>query len=130
LGSDFAAITAKPNKLETMAEKFGCAAFIGRDVGLRMAKNDAPWRRDLRQGQCVRRSAGRHQKGRDLALEYFAEAAFDGVRPVVIAVATGKAAIRFDQSVENGRRDWRGVVTGKVHLGNLARIVPCAQVVG
>jgi len=33
-----------------------------------MAEDDAPGWRDLRQGQCVRRGAGWHQKGGDLAL--------------------------------------------------------------
>ena len=70
-----------------------------------MAQDDAPGWRDLRQGQCVRCGAGWHQKGGDLTLEYFTEAALDGVRPIVIAVAEREATISFGQGVENGRRD-------------------------
>src|SRR6516164_3753936 len=117
LGRDLAGLPGEAGKLEAMAEEFWCAAFVGSDVRLRMTQHNAPGRGDLRQRQRICRGACRHKKSSDFAFEDLAKAALDGPRPVVIPVASGVAAIGLSQGIENGRRHWRGIVTGKIHAG-------------
>src|SRR5262249_21999789 len=117
LGRNLAGLPREAGKLEAMAEEFWCAAFVGSDVRLRMTQHNAPRRSELRQRQRVCRRTCRHQKSSDFAFEDLAKAALDSARPVVIPVASGVAAIGLSQGIENGRRHWRGIVTGKIHAG-------------
>jgi len=98
-----------------MAEKLGRAAFVGKDVRFGVAEDDAPGRRDVRQRQGVCSGPGRHQKACHIALEDLTEPALSRRGPIVIAVAPRIAATCLRQSVENGGRNLRRVVAGKIH---------------
>ncbi len=118
LGSDLGVAAGKTLKLQAAAEELRSAALVGNDVRVLMAEHDTPRRRHVRQRQRVCRGSGRHQKYRNLALENLRHAAFDGAGPFIIAVAARIAAVSFGYGIENGRRDGRGIVTGKVHRAN------------
>ncbi len=114
-GGDLAVGAVEPDELQSAAEKFHCAAFVGRDVRLRVTEHDAPGRGDLRQRQRVGRGPGRHQEHRHVALENLGKAPLDRRGPSVIAVAARIAVVRLRDGVENRGRDRRGIVAGEVH---------------
>ena len=120
---DFAAFAGQTLKFEPAAEKLRRAAFVGGDMGFGMTEHDTPLRRDLRQRQGIRRSAGRHQENRDIVFENLGHAPLDGSRPVIVAVAARIAAACFGNGIENGGRDGGRIVAGKIHGRSVARIV-------
>ena len=112
---DLAPLAGQSDQLDAAAEELRRAAFVDRDMQLRMAQHRAPGRGQMGERERVRRRAGRHQEYRDLALEKLGEALLDPPGPVVIAIAGRIAGIGLPDRLQDGRRDAGRVVACEVH---------------
>jgi len=118
---DLAGRARKLGELQSAAEEFRRAAFVGRDMRFGVAERDAPGRRDLRQRQRIGRRPGRDQKDGDFALEDVRQAALDLLRPGIVAVAARITAIGLRDGIEDFGRHRRRVVAGKIHETDTSR---------
>lgn len=110
----FAILSPQADQLQSTAEEFGCAAFVGHDVRLLVAQHTAPGRGHMGERKRIGRGAGRRQKHRHLALEYFPDPALHVPRQLVIAVAEREALIRTRKRRQNAGCNACGVVAREV----------------
>ena len=77
VGGDLAGLAGDAGKLDAAAKEFRRAAFVGRDMGFRVADDGAPRRCQMRERQGIGRRPGRHQEDGDLTFEDVRETFLD-----------------------------------------------------
>src|SRR5215831_29370 len=85
-------------------------------MGLAVAQHSAPGRRQVRQRQCIGRSAGAYQKYRYVTFEHLREPALDPSGQGVVAIRNRESGVGANQSVQNGGRHSGRVVAGEFHV--------------